>query len=122
MMALQLVEQPLFNHDHDREETNMAEARRSYRAAQPPAAPVEREEIPFTAPPQGQAAAKKPFTKSVSHNITGLFEAKSGKAHTVRVTEAICGELKAIQPGDVLGISQNSPSGRWGLFFFEGND
>lgn len=94
----------------------MAEPRRSYRAAQPPAEPIVREE-PTPEPERKQVASGR----SPAHNVTGFFTSKSGKAETVFVTEAICEALKNLQPGDTLGISKNDKTQRWGLFYFEGN-
>jgi hypothetical protein len=86
----------------------MTEVRRTYRT------PATREAAPSpVAPSREPARETAPEQKKGTFvTITGLFKAKSGKADTVFVTEAIVEALQQIQPGDTLGVSPNKTTGR----------
>jgi hypothetical protein len=93
--------------------------RRSYR---PPQEEKQAVETPAATPaPPVVATPESPTDrgegKSKFVNITGLFRTKSGKADTIFLTEQMCDMLYAVQPGDVLGVSENAKNGRLQLWY-----
>jgi hypothetical protein len=89
----------------------MAETRRSYRTTA-----VEEPEQERTPAPPREEKPKKTEGNSQYINITGLFPSKSGKADTVFLTAEHCEALKALKPGDVLGVSVNKKTQRLALW------